>query len=90
MFQVIVSFVLPHLKALGDRVHSALEGVVLNNADRIAADNIKKIVVVSYITCEYSFLKYLVRYNFVNSLYEYKDQPWFSVFKHSKDHEEGV
>ena len=25
-------------------------------------------------------------YNFV----EYRDQPWFSVFKHSMDHEEGV
>ena len=22
--------------------------------------------------------------------YEYRDQPWFSVFKHSMDHEEGV
>ena len=21
---------------------------------------------------------------------EYRDQPWFSVFKHSLDHEEGV
>ena len=47
---------LPHLKALGDRVHSALEGVVLNNADRIAADNIKKIVVVSDVTLKHSHL----------------------------------
>ena len=35
---------LPHLKALGDRVQGALEGPVINNADKIAADNIKKIV----------------------------------------------
>ena len=24
------------------------------------------------------------------NLREYRDQPWFSVFKHSMDHEEGV
>ena len=41
---MITSFVLPHLKALGDRVQGALEGMVINNADKIAADNIKKIV----------------------------------------------
>ena len=46
---MIISFVLPHLKALGDRVQSALEGLVVNNADKIAADNIRKIVCVSFI-----------------------------------------
>ena len=26
----------------------------------------------------------------VLSMFKYRDQPWFSVFKHSMDHEEGV
>ena len=50
-FQVIKSFLLPHVKDLGDRIKSTLEGVVLNPADRIAAENIKKLLSVS--TCLY-------------------------------------
>ena len=45
--QVINSFVIPNIKMIGERVKQALEGPVMNNADRIAADNIKKIAAVS-------------------------------------------
>lgn len=41
--EVINSFVLPNLKMIGDRVKMALEGPMVNNADRIAAENIRKI-----------------------------------------------
>lgn len=45
--QVINSFVIPNIKMIGERVKMATEGPVMNNADRIAADNIKKIAAVS-------------------------------------------
>ena len=37
----------------------------------------------------YSALGYFYLFYFY-SVCEYRDQPWFSVFKHSIDHEEGV
>ncbi|KAK3576818.1 hypothetical protein CHS0354_002605 [Potamilus streckersoni] len=40
--EVIKSFLLPHIKSIGERVQLATEGPVINNADKIAADNIKK------------------------------------------------
>lgn len=47
LLQVINAFVLPNLKMIGERVKMALEGPVMNSADRIAAENIKKIAAVS-------------------------------------------
>lgn len=41
--EVINAFVLPNLKMIGERVKIAVEGPVMNSADRIAAENIKKI-----------------------------------------------
>ncbi|XP_053404922.1 transcription initiation factor TFIID subunit 6-like [Mercenaria mercenaria] len=41
--EVINAFVLPNLKMIGERVKMALECPVMNSADRIAAENIKKI-----------------------------------------------
>ncbi|XP_071084955.1 transcription initiation factor TFIID subunit 6-like [Haliotis cracherodii] len=40
--EVTKTFLLPHIKGLGDRMRMALEGLILNNADKIAAEHIKK------------------------------------------------
>ncbi|KAK3095934.1 hypothetical protein FSP39_021030 [Pinctada imbricata] len=42
--EVIKSFLLPHVKDLGDRIKTVTDGVVLNPADKIAAENIKKLI----------------------------------------------
>ena len=31
-----------------------------------------------------------IKKEWLEKKFEYRDQPWFSVFKHSMDHEEGV
>ncbi|XP_052215321.1 transcription initiation factor TFIID subunit 6-like [Dreissena polymorpha] len=41
--EVINSFVIPNIRMIGDRVKLALEGPIINGADRIAAENIKKV-----------------------------------------------
>lgn len=40
--EVIKSFLLPHVKDIGEKVKIVLEGPILNSADKIAAENIKK------------------------------------------------
>ncbi|XP_062607356.1 transcription initiation factor TFIID subunit 6-like [Saccostrea cucullata] len=40
--EVIKSFLLPHVKDIGEKVQSVLEGPILNAADKIAGENIKK------------------------------------------------
>ncbi|XP_078310397.1 transcription initiation factor TFIID subunit 6-like isoform X3 [Crassostrea virginica] len=40
--EVIKSFLLPHVKDIGEKVKTVLEGPILNAADKIAAENIKK------------------------------------------------
>lgn len=47
--QVIKSFLLPHVKDIGEKVKIVLEGPILNSADKIAAENIKKSLAVSAI-----------------------------------------
>lgn len=54
IFQVIKSFLLPHVKDIGEKVKIVLEGPILNSADKIAAENIKKSLAVSVIVV-YSF-----------------------------------
>ena len=51
---MIKLFLLPHVKDLGHRIKSTLEGVVLNPADKIAAENIKKLLTVSTILSIFS------------------------------------
>ncbi|KAL4220050.1 Transcription initiation factor TFIID subunit 6 [Mactra antiquata] len=41
--EVINAFVLPNLRMISERVRTAIEGPMTNSADRIAAENIKKI-----------------------------------------------
>lgn len=38
---------LPNIRAVGERIRLSLEGQILNNIDKIAADHIKKLIVVS-------------------------------------------
>ncbi|XP_033759737.1 transcription initiation factor TFIID subunit 6-like [Pecten maximus] len=42
--EVIKSFLLPHVNSLGEHLKQTVDAVVLNNVDKIAADNIKKML----------------------------------------------
>ena len=52
---------------------------------------VKRIYIIIYLknTCILLFNDSSVTTN-RKTIDEYRDQPWFSVFKHSMDHEEGV
>lgn len=65
IFQVIKSFLLPHVKDIGEKVKIVLEGPILNSADKIAAENIKKSLAVSAIVLS-SFWLIVVLTNSVN------------------------
>jgi transcription initiation factor TFIID subunit 6 len=45
-YQVIKAFLLPYVKAEGERLQYIFEGVLINNADRIAADHVKQTLLV--------------------------------------------
>lgn len=40
--EVVKTFLIPRVKYVSDRMKATMEGLVVNNADKIAADNIKK------------------------------------------------
>lgn len=42
--EVIKSFLLSQVKSIGDRIKMTVDGPILNNPDKIAADNIKKLL----------------------------------------------
>lgn len=42
--EVIKSFLIPHVSILGEHLKQAIDALVLNNVDKIAADNIKKML----------------------------------------------
>lgn len=45
--QVSKAFVLPYIKAEGDRLKQILEGPIVSNIERIAADHVKSHIIVS-------------------------------------------
>ena len=46
MFQTTKTFVLPYIKAEGERLQYALEGPLVNNVDKIAAEHVKSQILV--------------------------------------------
>ena len=47
--QVVKTFLIPRVKYVSDRMKATMEGLVVNNADKIAAENIKRALSVSII-----------------------------------------
>ena len=71
-------------------------GLILGGHECLCATSQKhlltRVILFTVNYCSYSHGDVSIRFNGKddNVVLEYRDQPWFSVFKHSMDHEEGV
>ena len=50
VIQVIKAFVMPYIRAEGERLQYVLEGTLVNNTDRISADHVKQAFLVCTLT----------------------------------------
>lgn len=60
------TFIVPHLKILGDRLKAVIDSPVVNSLDKLAVDHVKKILLVSFFLSPDGFIKTNVWFLFCN------------------------